>query len=716
MLSALLLFASAQGPSEITRDTYGVPHISASTVDQAFFAAGYATAQDRMWQMESSRRLARGKMAEVFGTQYVASDKEVLQTGYTDAELQGQFDKLSPFSRQIIDKYADGVNAFIANGKLPEGFAKAGYQPEKWTRLDSVAIAVRLLQTFGKGGAGELRNMALFGYLQGRPNLKGKELDVFDDFAWQNDPESPTTISNADDPLAAAHPAFYAPDRAATVKHLAQLPKLSLLDLLPAIRMASREESTRVAEISNVVFKTGSYCVVVGKQRSADGTPILLNGPQMGFRTPSIVHEMSIEAPGLSVVGMDLPGVPGVLIGHTKAFAWGLTSGVADTDDIFSYKASGPNGYMYGDQTKTIQEIHQTLKVKGGADTDVVQKRTEDGPLVLEAKPQGYIFAKKTSYWGREMESYDSVTSLWTAKGTPGIISCLDKATMSFNYFFATCEGDIGYRYCGLVPMRAEGLDPRFPTPGSPQNAWKGFVPLAQMPHVTNPKSGVIYNWNNKPVSWWPNFDTPTWGRIFRNEAIAPLLTKPKLNTQDVEMVPWTIARTDETWPFFKPFLPAGGALESFDGRLTDGSRTAGIYKQFVDALRSEIFLGTTGNFIAPSYFQLVGQPSVMLRALQGKTKINYLAGRKASDVVSAALAKVNSGGRYGAPSIAVPGEPPIPYFNRGTYIQVVELLPDGPSGRNVLPPGIAETGEHSLDQVPLSRAWVYKPMHFGGK
>ncbi len=715
MVSALLLFVSAQAPPEISRDAYGVPHISAATVDQAFFAAGYASAQDRMWQMESSRRLARGKMAEVFGTQFVASDKEVLQTGYTDAELQAQFDKLSPFSRQIIDKYAEGVNAFIAAGKLPDGFAAAGYQPEKWTRLDSVAIAVRLLQTFGKGGAGELRNMALLGYLQGRPNLKGKELDVLDDFAWQNDPESPTTISNADDPNATAHPNFYAPDRATTLKHIAQLPKLSLFDLLPAIRMASREESTRVAEMSNVVFKTGSYCVVVSKERSADGNPILLSGPQMGFRTPSIVHEMSIEAPGLSVVGMDLPGVPGVLIGHTKGFAWGLTSGVADTDDIFSYKASGPSAYMYGNQTKAIQEIHQTLKVKGNADSDVVQRRTEDGPIILEAK-QGYLFAKKTSYSGREMESYDSVTSLWTAKGTQGIINCLDKATMSFNYFFATCDGDIGYRYCGLVPMRAEGLDPRFPTPGAPENAWKGFVPLAQMPHVTNPKSGVIYNWNNKPVSWWPNFDTPTWGRIFRNEEIRPLLTKPKLNTQDIEMVPWTIARTDETWPFFKPFIPAGSPLDAFDGRLLAGSRTAGTYKAFVDALRSEIFLATTGNFIAPAYFQQIGQPSVMLRALLGKTKVNYLAGRKAADVVKAALAKVTFPNRYNAPGIPVPGEPQIPYSNRGTYIQIVELLRDGPSGRNVLPPGVAESGEHSLDQVPLSRAWIYKPMSFGGK
>jgi penicillin amidase len=114
---------------------------------------------------------------------------------------------------------------------------------------------------------------------------------------------------------------------------------------------------------------------------------------------------------------------------------------------------------------------------------------------------------------------------------------------------------------------------------------------------------------------------------------------------------------------------------------------------------------------LTPDVFELAAQPSVMLAALQGKTKFNYLQGRKAEDVVLAALSAAKSG-VYHAPTIKVPGEDPIPYSNRGTYIQVIELLPSGPSGRNVFPPGVTASGPHSRDQVNLSRAWLYKPMH----
>ena len=128
----------------------------------------------------------------------------------------------------------------------------------------------------------------------------------------------------------------------------------------------------------------------------------------------------------------------------------------------------------------------------------------------------------------------------------------------------------------------------------------------------------------------------------------------------------------------------------------------------------------TTGNFVSPDNFRLIAQPSVMLKALEGKTKVNYLGTRKPGEVVRKALldateklAKSNAGERYVAPGIAVPGETPIPYSNRGTYIQIVELPSLGIEGRNVVTPGVAESGPKSLNQVPLARAWLYKPMRW---
>lgn len=715
MFPSLMLLAAAG----ITRDDYGVPHIQASTWAEGFELAGYAVAQDRMWQMENSRRLSRGRLSEVFGKSFEASDRDVLRSAYTDEELQIQVDKLPAKVREAFEAYARGVNKFIGEGKLPEEYAKNGFKPEPWTPIDTAAISVRFLQTFGRGGAGEIRNMALYGYMQGQKSLKGKELDVLDDFAWQNDHRARTTVMPSDDPQARTHPNFPAPTRKETEKHLALLPKANLLELLPGIRVAERQESTRVAELLNTPYKSGSYCIVVGPSRSATGKAMLLSGPQMGFRNPSIAHEMSIDAPGIRAVGMDVPGIPGILIGHTDYMAWGLTTGVADTEDIMFAKQEG-YGYRYGNETRPLETVSLSFKTKEGVTTTVNQLRTDFGPVALKLG-SGTFFARKSSFWKRELESFSSVYDLYSAKGVDGIKSAIDKATLNFNFFYATVDGNIGYHYAGNVPLRSPGLDPRFPTPLTPETDWKGYLPKSQMPGVDNPKSGLLFNWNNKPVSWWPNWDTPVWGRIFRNEILAQQLTKPKLTVADVELAPWQIARTDYNWWAFRQILAESGDpwLTSFDGRLLEGSIGAGFYLTFFDTLREEIFTPHIGSLISPDNFRQAVQPSVMLNALEGKTKFNYLAGRSRAEVIKAALDKTlqkrgadPAKWRYSAGRMNI-SEPSIPYSDRGTYIQIVEMLRT-PSGRNVLPPGVAESGPHSQDQAPLSRAWTYKPMTFG--
>ncbi|HWA81930.1 MAG TPA: penicillin acylase family protein [Fimbriimonadaceae bacterium] len=734
MLALLSCALAFQSDGLVTRDEYGVPHIKAESADSAWYEAGYETARDRMWQMEQSRRLARGRMSEVFGSKFVASDTEILKTGYTDEELQEQFDALAPKAKVAIEAYAKGVTDFEKAGPLPPGYAEAGFQPEPWTPIDTLAISVRLFQQFGRGGAGEIRNLALLAYLQGQPKTKDRFLDVMDDFAWQNDPAATCTISPADDPLAKEHPVFPAFDHATTMKHLAMVPKLSLLELLPGIRLSSGEDSKLAAEQVSAPFKWGSYAVVVGPTRSLTGCPILLSAPQMGHRQPSILHEMSIDAPGLSIVGVDVPGVPGVIIGKTDKLAWGLTSGVADTDDIFFSHTDGPDGYTYGKEHLKLQAVMRTLKVKGEPDKTITQLRTRFGPVIISNK--NWIFSRRSSYWMREMKSYDSIFRLYDANTPEQINAATEESPMSFNFFWATPK-HFGYRYAGAMPIRASGLDPRLPTPGEPEYDWKGYIPATQMPHVIDPKSGLLANWNNKPVSWWPNMDTPVWGRIFRNSAVLEALQKPKLNEQDVEMVAWTIAREDYTWPYFKPFLDPvfadpGSALSNtsdgqirralitFDGRMLDGSMGAQAYAAFFNALQEEIFMPVTGNFMGLDNYRLVAQPTVMWNALSHKTKVDYLEKRTVKDVIQSAMLKANNvlakqfgrdlgDWRYTAPSIKWGDEPPVPYSNRGTMIQVIDL--GTMSGRNIVPPGIAESGPHADDQVPLARAWLLKPM-----
>ena len=186
-------------------------------------------------------------------------------------------------------------------------------------------------------------------------------------------------------------------------------------------------------------------------------------------------------------------------------------------------------------------------------------------------------------------------------------------------------------------------------------------------------------------------------------------------------MSAWTIARVDENWAAFRPYLELGkdspgyDLIKGFDGRALDGSRQASNFQAFLIALRQEVFLKSTGNFLNPETFNLVLQPSLLLRALEGKTKFNYLGKATAKQVVQAALARVAAApaAPYRAPGFRSLDPTPVPYSNRGTYIQVIEFLLHDVYGRSVLPPGVSESGPHSNDQTALARAWLYKPMRF---
>lgn len=721
----LACFLAAPALLGFSRDTYGVPHISAPTWEEAFYSAGYAVAEDRLWQMETSRRAARGRLAEILGESAAAADREVIKYDYTDDELKAQLAKLPDSIQSAYKAYAEGVNEYIARAKqagtLPPKYKELGFEPEAWTTSDSVAITIKFLQQFGRGGEGEIRNWALAQYLGARANLKPKLMDVMDDLAWFNDSRAITTVSDKDDLSAKTHPRFAAPSRKESEAHLASLPKVGLLELLPALRVASREETTRVAASVSAPHYSGSYCVVVSKEKSTTGFPLLLSAPQMGFRNPSIVHEMSISAPGMDVVGMDLPGVPGVLIGHTKDAAWGFTTGVADTVDIVHYPVEG-NSYRDGSEIRPIQSLTRELKVKGKPDEVVTQTRTADGPILLNSKGAKTLFARRAAFYGRELESMEALYGLYRCKSVTDVAGVIAKATMNFNAFFALRSGDIGWAYAGLIPHRQDGFDPRLPTPGSQK--WKGLMSPAQLPHTINPSSGFLANWNNKPASWWPNWDTPVWGRIFRNQVLLDQLAKPKLSVADVEMAAWQIARTSDSWTAFRPHLASlpdselGRRLKNFDGKLLDGSVEALLWETVLDQLREVLFLEVTGNLTSPSNFRQAVQPSLILNALEGKTKFDYLQGRSRSQVVQLAFdravaalgPKLASG--FDAPAIRLEDVPPIPYSNRGTYIQIIELG-ETVRGRNVLPPGVAESGTHSTDQANLSRAWVYKPMRF---
>lgn len=710
-------------------DSYGVRRISGSSVEAVMHGLGEAHVEDRLWQMEVSRRIARGTMAEVVGASALESDRQTRRMGYRTDELRAMVEALPRETHSLLSAYCDGVNQALARrmaaNQLPSGYTEMNFRPSPWTPEDSAAIAIMMISRFGTGGAGELRSMAMLEYAKISP-ARSRPFDLLDELAWHRDPDGIPTLSNEDDlsrnAIAALTPA---PTRAQTEAQYAALPKAVLLELLPAIRVADYTDQKLLAAQYGVMPKAGSYAMVVSPSRSTNGKALLLSGPQMGHSVPNPVYEVCLDAPGYQVQGISIPGVPGIVIGHTPRIAWGLTSGVADCEDIYGAFAGPNGGYLVNGLERPVERWDETIKVAGGEPVTVAVERTEWGPVLLRAntgdKP---IYSVRKSFWKQELRAMSEFLDLPRLKSARDVVDKAGRFPVTFNVFAADVDGNIGYRYAGAFPIRRSDIDPRLPVPADGQEAWRRMATPQEMPHTNNPKAGVILNWNNKPIRDWPNMDTPVWGPVFRNESLVRAMGEGPWSTADLVLAAKEIAEAEDTTSgLFRDiflqaigddpnFLIAKSKLTAFDGSFRNGDENAAFYLQCVNALRRNGWLSLTGNFTSEQFFSTVIQPSTMMRAIRGRSALGItvtadMLRKSVADAMAAPAGPTQRGALY-------TGQPfgPVPYGNRGTYIQVVSLGAGSVRGMTVLGPGNAESGAHSADQVPLVARWRLKPSY----
>jgi penicillin amidase len=733
----------------ILRDAYGVPHVFANSLYGLFYGNGYAIAQDRLWQMERYRRQARGELAEMMGPSALEQDRAARIQGYSEEEMERQVRRLPPELQDALQGYVDGVNAWIEEakrtGKLPPGYAEAGIEPRPWRATDTVAIGVMMSRRFGGlMAAGDLRNFTLWQYFR----LRNKDqAEVWaNDLLWLQDPNSPTTVPPEDDPRKPTRR-----DPKATLeslkKHAAGLPNIGLDVLLPTLRMASGQAQLEFALQHGLYTHFGSYAIAIAPQKSATGNALFVGAPQMGFSLPHIAAEIHLAGPGINALGMSFPGVPGVLIGANDHLAWTFTSGIADFADAFIEKLNpnNPEEYWYKGKWVPFEKRTETIQVKGQAPVEITIYRSVHGPIVAFDRRNNVAIAWSLSFWDKELEAINAYYGILRARTVADFERACSHIVASFNAFCATRTGDIAYFYCGRPPIRADGVDPRLPVWGTGEYDWKGILPFEQMPRVVNPKRGFILNWNNKPAVWWENADTPAWGAIFRVHRLIELAQrKPLLTLDDVKAMIADIAMYDEDAVKLKPVMleivkrnrqltpemrRAIQVLEAWDNYEREGSVGKLIWDAWLDATRNRVFGDDLGNFFDPNLFRLAVQPSYILYALQGNKAAvprlyDYFNGKPKEEVLAIALAdaltqlKQKHGAnmslwRYSAPRMdwgnRLPG---VPYTDRGSYIQVIEL--SSPIvGENVLPPGQSENhnSPHFSDQRDLASWWLFKPM-----
>lgn len=620
LLSAVILFppASAEGVST-RRDDKGVWYIeggeSASLYD-VFKEMGYAVAEDRLWQMEKYRRAAKGELAEIFGP---GDDRGILNqdilarvTGYSSQELEEGFNSLDEETQKVLNGYVAGVNERIKEvsadpRELPFEFHVLGKKlgmetpliPEPWTPEDILAWESMLLRRFDAGAQeqGQLDNAALYGYLQAAFG-QATGTQMFNDLRWINDPDAQTYIPGTGQAAARAEKKSSSVE-AGQSKVAENSPVRKEADnaysgstcCSKKFRNLWAEQEETLKKLDAYV-KMGSYAWVVSGDKTESGRPVIYSGPQMGFSVPAITQEGYINAGGLTVSGMAIPGMPGIVIGRTPHHAWSMQVGHAHTTDY----------YFETPQDVSLHRV-ETIKVAGGSNVDFPVYRSDHGPVVspMPYDPSSYdpaaddpIVAWRYSHWGKEFKTIKAFLEIARAQSMDEFGSALRDVAVCQHFCYADKDGNIAYWMSGMDPVRPDGFDYRLPQgiQGFPQAEWDddNLKPLST---DRNTQQGFYCGWNNKTNADYPNsFNNMGYffGPFHRAHVVEEYLkSKDTFSFEEIRNLALNIATTDS--------LGGGGSPWAF---VETAFRTA-VQNNPTDKRLSalELMDGYDGHFVA---------------------------------------------------------------------------------------------------------------------
>ncbi|MGB2771995.1 MAG: penicillin acylase family protein [Anaerolineae bacterium] len=500
-----------QATVEVLRDRWGIPHVYAGSEADLWFAQGVIHAQDRLWQMELSRRVAQGRLAELFGSQGLEADRLSRTVGLQRSAAR-ELAALPPRPLAALQRYADGVNAIIARlgPRPPAEFTLLRFSPEPWTPLDCLACARVFAWSLSGNWESELLRTTLLARL-------GPERTA--DLEPEHAPGVPLTVPG--------------------VEGLQQVAGLLLgqYDQMRAWFGAGGQPGA------------GSNAWAVDGRRAASGKPLLASDPHLAVQMPCPLYENHLEvtaADGLRVTGASLPGLPGILHGHNAALAWGLTNAPVDTQDLFVEQRhpTDPRLFRFQEGWEEAQVLIETIRVRGQAQPERLEIiSTRHGPLLNGLLP------------GAEGD-YPPLALRWSGHEAGGFVHALlgmnraqtradfqaaaqQWATPVQNVVYADREGAIASLLVGLVPARSQGLG-LAPAPGwTGTHEWSGWVAADALPQALNPASGYVVSANQKLVGDdYPFFLTLEWADGFRARRIADVLrSKPRHTRRDFEVL-----------------------------------------------------------------------------------------------------------------------------------------------------------------------------------
>ncbi len=517
------VLGSVKGEVMIYRDELGIPHISASNLEDLFYAQGYTQAQDRLWQMDLSRRAVAGRLSEIFGEDFIETDYFLRSLLMRYSAEEGAT-VLDSETRKLLESYTAGVNAFIEqnSGQLSLEFLLLGYAPEEWTVTDSLSIGKYMAWDLGGNMDTELLLAALMEALP-----RDKALDLFPSY-----PKDALTILSDSSEVDGHNADGY----------------LNLLKAVNSIRLGVPGQ------------ELGSNNWVISGKMTESGKPLLANDMHLGMGIPSIWYQTRLEIPGeLTASGVIFPGIPGIIVGTNGHIAWGVTNVGPDVQDLYMERAHPDDPYLFEYDGKWEKALVLPVDIYVKGEAAPVKKEiiiTRNGPLISEA-------LKAMRENGEIAGIVDPLSLRWTAhdvtKEINAVLQFLTARTWedfkdalkdfhvpAQNFIFADLAGNIAYRANGRIPLRSKG-EGLLPAPGwDPAYQWQGYIPYEELPTIYNPEEGYIMTANHKVVpDSYPYFISHQWAPPYRAMAITESLQgKTALTVKDMMDIQYNVANT----------------------------------------------------------------------------------------------------------------------------------------------------------------------------
>lgn len=469
----------------VRKDARSIPFIEAKTEADLFFAQGFVTASDRLWQMDMFRRVARGETAELFGKITLEEDKRWRKFGFKEI-CEQSLQNLSPDLKAALENYSRGVNAYIATldeKTLPVEFQILQYKPREWQPTDTLIIGKILSEALSETYFEDLMRVSIAALPKDKQADLLNQVTPYDVVLFGKDSAVKKAVG-----LNFERQKDFPESLFAQVEQDFQIRKSSL---------------ERIGFYAEGLAASNNW--VISGKRTKDGKAILANDPHLPATAPGIWYLSHLSTPTMRVSGVTFPGVPGIVLGHNENIAWGATNVGPDVQDLYieTFNPEGKYKTPTGWENPTTRKEEIKVRINPfKTDTETVLldvQETRNGVVFVEEN--GKKYSLKWTARDPKNQEFEAFFKLNRAKDWNDFQNSLKTyGGASQNFVYADVKGNIGWYAAGRIPIRKTG-EGELPYDGATDDGeWTGFIPFQELPHLYNPKEGFIVTANQRIV------------------------------------------------------------------------------------------------------------------------------------------------------------------------------------------------------------------------